>query len=258
MSFSHQWRHAGLLRCARNDVGGLDFFNVIKTLRTRRHRRRAARSARIAGARGWRWRIRGSRGIPALALHREECDRAARVGEGAGAAGWRASRSSNSWAIANYLEDTYPDRPSLFGGEGGRAMARMSTVRRHRVVGGIFPLIVADIPATCGRPTGLFPRDAARRASAARRWNRSRPTATAAWSRSASRSMRCGRPSKSSPSSAARRRTMPTTSCSAAFQWARATSPFKLLKADDPVYAWREKLLDAFDGMARKSPGHAV
>jgi hypothetical protein len=36
------------------------------------------------------------------------------------------------------------------------------------------------------------------------------------------------------------------------------TSPFKLLEADDPVYAWREKLLDAFDGMARKSPGHAV
>lgn len=42
------------------------------------------------------------------------------------------------------------------------------------------------------------------------------------------------------------------------FQWARVVSPFKLLEADDPVYAWREKLLDAFDGMARKSPGFAV
>jgi glutathione S-transferase len=31
---------------------------------------------------------------------------------------------NDSWAIANYLEDTYPDRPSLFGGEGGRAMGR--------------------------------------------------------------------------------------------------------------------------------------
>ena len=27
----------------------------------------------------------------------------------------------DSWAIANYLEDNYPDRPSLFGGNGGRA-----------------------------------------------------------------------------------------------------------------------------------------
>jgi hypothetical protein len=43
-----------------------------------------------------------------------------------------------------------------------------------------------------------------------------------------------------------------------AFQWARIVSPFKLLKEDDPVHAWREKLLDAFDGMARKTPGHAV
>ena len=31
----------------------------------------------------------------------------------------------DSWAIASYLEDTFPDRPSLFGGQGGRAMARM-------------------------------------------------------------------------------------------------------------------------------------
>jgi hypothetical protein len=33
---------------------------------------------------------------------------------------------------------------------------------------------------------------------------------------------------------------------------------FKLLAEDDPVYAWRERLLDAFDGMARKSPGYQV
>ena len=31
---------------------------------------------------------------------------------------------NDSWTIANYLEDTYPDRPSLFGGNGGRATAR--------------------------------------------------------------------------------------------------------------------------------------
>jgi hypothetical protein len=31
-----------------------------------------------------------------------------------------------------------------------------------------------------------------------------------------------------------------------------------LLEADDPIYAWRERLLDAFDGMARKSPGYPV
>src|SRR5580700_11834048 len=29
---------------------------------------------------------------------------------------------ADSWAIANHLEDAYPARPSLFGGDGGRAM----------------------------------------------------------------------------------------------------------------------------------------
>lgn len=31
---------------------------------------------------------------------------------------------SDSFAIAEYLEDAYPDQPSLFGGEGGRALSR--------------------------------------------------------------------------------------------------------------------------------------
>lgn len=31
---------------------------------------------------------------------------------------------ADSYAIAVYLDETYPDRPTLFGGEGGKAMAR--------------------------------------------------------------------------------------------------------------------------------------
>ncbi|MFL6839573.1 MAG: glutathione S-transferase N-terminal domain-containing protein, partial [Bradyrhizobium sp.] len=54
----------------------------------------------------------------------------------------------DSWVIANYLEDKYPDRRSLFGGEGGRAMGRMLNCWGDvTVIGGIFPLIVADIPS---------------------------------------------------------------------------------------------------------------
>src|SRR4030081_1812323 len=53
----------------------------------------------------------------------------------------------DSWATANYLEDTSPDRPSLLGGEGGRAMGRMMNWWGDvTVVAGMFPLIVADIP----------------------------------------------------------------------------------------------------------------
>jgi glutathione S-transferase len=42
------------------------------------------------------------------------------------------------------------------------------------------------------------------------------------------------------------------------FQWARIVSPFRLLAEDDPVFAWRDKLLDAFDGLARATPGYPV
>ncbi|MEY9388904.1 glutathione S-transferase [Bradyrhizobium japonicum] len=72
----------------------------------------------------------------------------------------------DSWAIANYLEDNFPDQPSLFGGEGGRAMARMLNAWGDiAIVGGIFPLIIADIPTNLAESASR-----ARRVSAARRW----------------------------------------------------------------------------------------
>ena len=42
------------------------------------------------------------------------------------------------------------------------------------------------------------------------------------------------------------------------FQWARAISAFPLLAKEDAIYVWREKLLDAFGGLARRSPGYEV
>jgi len=38
------------------------------------------------------------------------------------------------------------------------------------------------------------------------------------------------------------------------FQWARITSPQDVLKAPDPLYAWRERVMDLYDGFARKTP----
>ena len=162
----------------------------------------------------------------------------------------------DSWAIANYLEDSYPDRPSLFGGEGGRAMARMLNWWGDlSIVGGIFPLIIADIPLN------LKPVDAAY----------FRKT----------REARFGKPLEEIMSGRDKavegfrksldplRLTLKTQQFLGGaapnyadfivfgpFQWARVVSKFKLLAEDDSVYAWRERLFDAFDGMARKSPGH--
>jgi glutathione S-transferase len=164
----------------------------------------------------------------------------------------------DSWAIANYLEDTYPDRPSLFGGEGGRAMARMINWWGDiAIVNGIFPMIATDVHGH------LKPEDADyfRRTREAR-MGRPLEELTTDRDKEVAKFRRSLDPM---------RLTLRTQAflggdgpnyadyiVFGGFQWARVTSPFHLLDDKDLVYAWRERLLDAFDGMARRSPGYPV
>jgi glutathione S-transferase len=165
---------------------------------------------------------------------------------------------ADSWAIANHLEDKYPGRPSLFGGEGGRAMGRMLNWWGDvTVIGGIFPLIVADIPGH------LKPVDAAYfRKTREARLGKPLEEVVAGRDKSVASFRKTLDPMRLTL------RTQAFLGGAApnyadyimfgGFQWARVVSPFKLLAEDDPVHAWRERLLDAFDGMARSSPGFAV
>jgi glutathione S-transferase len=41
-------------------------------------------------------------------------------------------------------------------------------------------------------------------------------------------------------------------------QWARCISPFHLQLSDDPVRAWCDHLLGAFNGLAQKAPGYPL
>jgi glutathione S-transferase len=43
-----------------------------------------------------------------------------------------------------------------------------------------------------------------------------------------------------------------------AFQWARVMCPIRLLEPDDPVFAWRERILGLFGGYAREAKGFPV
>jgi glutathione S-transferase len=168
------------------------------------------------------------------------------------------SSVADSWTIANHLEDRYPDRPSLFGGEGGRAMARMINWWGDiAVVGGMFPLIVAEIPAH------LKPADAAYfRTSREARFGKTLEEVVAGRDKAVEGFRRSLDPMrltlKTQPYLGGAAPNYADYIVFGAFQWARVVSPFKLLAENDPVHAWREKLLDAFDGMARKSPGYPV
>ncbi|HET6839300.1 MAG TPA: glutathione S-transferase family protein [Bradyrhizobium sp.] len=165
---------------------------------------------------------------------------------------------ADSWAIANYLEDTYPDRPSLFGGEGGRAMARMMNWWGDvTVVGGMFPLIVADIPPHLKQVDADYFRK-----TREARFGKPLEEVVAGRDKTVEGFRKSLEPMRLTLKSQAflggKAPNYADYIVFGAFQWARVVSPFKLLAEGDPVHAWREKLLDAFDGMARKSPGYEV
>jgi glutathione S-transferase len=164
----------------------------------------------------------------------------------------------DSWAIANYLEDAYPDRPSLFGGEGGRALGRMLNWWGDiAVIGGMFPLIVADILGH------LAPVDADYfRKSREARFGKPLEEVVANREQSVAGFRKSLEPMRLTMKSqlflGGEKANYADYIVFGGFQWARVVSPFKLLEDGDPVHAWRERLLDAFGGLARKSPGYPV
>ena len=122
----------------------------------------------------------------------------------------------DSWAIANYLEDAYPERPSLFGGAAARAIARFVNNWADTVQNpGSRPSSQATSWAISIRATGIssrVPEQALRHVPQQFCANREARVADfrKPWSR-------CGRRSSRDRFSAAPLRSIRITSCSAAF-----------------------------------------
>lgn len=157
----------------------------------------------------------------------------------------------DSFDIALYLEATYPDRPSLFGGEGGKAMARfveswaLATV--HPPMTG---LMVKDIHDRLGADDQVYFRE-----SREKRLGRTleeaqsgREDRLAAWRAGLQplRNMLARQPFIGGEG--------PLFADYIVFgplQWARVISPFRLVADDDPVNAWFERCLDLHGGVGR-------
>jgi glutathione S-transferase len=162
----------------------------------------------------------------------------------------------DSTTIADYLEAQYSDRPSLFGGEAAHALTRFvqnwtEIVLQPALVG----LVVLDI---CRHAA---PKDQAYfRQSREERFGRTleevvenRETRLPAFRESLTPLRRTVERQKFLAGAAP---AYADYIVFGAFQWARAISDFELLAADDPVAAWRGRLLELFDGLARKSPAY--
>ncbi|YCI01223.1 glutathione S-transferase family protein [Ensifer sp. D2-11] len=158
---------------------------------------------------------------------------------------------SDSFDIALYLEEAYPDRPPLFSGEGGKAMARFvegwSQTTLHTAIGRIAIMDIHD---------SLDPIDRAYfRASREERFGRPLEAVAEAGRGDLETFSAKLEPIrhmlKFQPFLGGDRPLFADYIVFGALQWARIVSPHRLLAADDVVTDWFERCLDLHDGLGR-------
>jgi glutathione S-transferase len=165
---------------------------------------------------------------------------------------------ADSWAIANWLETRYPKAPSLFGGPAGLAVTHfVNSWTDSALHPWIARMVVRDI-LDCIRPedAGYF------RESRETRFGMTLEQFVAARSETLPEFRKALQPLRL----ALRGQAFLAGEAPAyadyivfgAFIWARSVSPFQLLEADDPVHAWRGRMLGLFDGLAAGAPGHEI
>jgi glutathione S-transferase len=163
---------------------------------------------------------------------------------------------ADSWAIANYLEDAYPDRPSLFGGAAARAVARFINGWADTVQNAAISTFVANdvVRHLDPRDQDYFQRSRTQRfGMTLEQYCANRETRIAGF-RQTLEPLR--HTLRSQPFLGGAAALYPDYIVFGGFQWARTISDFALLEADDPIAAWRERMLDLHDGLARKNPGY--
>ena len=160
----------------------------------------------------------------------------------------------DSWKIAEHLEGAHPQGPSLFGGPIGLGLCHTFNVWADRtLVPAVMPIIVADLHERIDPADGEFFRGmmegflkcrledtVAGRDKAIERLGRTLDPLRAVIKR---QPFVCG----AAPAYA-------DYIVFSVFQWARVGSPAALLGADDPLAAWRERILDLHAGFARNVP----
>jgi glutathione S-transferase len=164
---------------------------------------------------------------------------------------------ADSFAIALYLDDAYPDSPTLFGGDGGKAMARFierwSQLTIHPYLGAA---ALTDIHARLAPPDQAYFRDSRekRYGKPLEEVSAPREAQLAAFRASLEplRSMLTYQPFIGGDAPL-----YPDYIVFGAFQWVRVMSPYQTLASDDPIADWFERCLDLHGGLGRSVPAAA-
>ena len=162
---------------------------------------------------------------------------------------------AESWDIAVYLEKTFPDRPSLFGGEGGVGVSRFvqgwaDGVPQPAVAG----LVVRDIAEHLGQEDRAYFIE-----SRESRYGRPLDDVVAGRAERV-QDFRAGltplrRLLAHQPFLGGEAPLYADYIVFGAFMWARTISPFLLVADDDAIRPWLDRCLDLHDGLARNATG---
>lgn len=169
-----------------------------------------------------------------------------------------ASSVGDSWAIAEYLEEAYPDAPSLFGSPEGTAFARFAnefadTVMLPPIAGAI----VYDIfEWTVDADRAYF--KSSREKMMRRSFEELRPERDDFVARFRSAMVPVRRIVGRQPFLTGDRPHYADYCIFGMLQFARCTSDCALLRPDDPVLAWRDRILDLHGGYAAAEPAVAA
>ena len=155
------------------------------------------------------------------------------------------------------LEDAYADRPSLFRGAAGVMTRFVNAWADSVLVGGILRLVVTDIFAHLHEKDRAYFRETREKRLGATleaiSANRETDVLTFRKTLEPVRAVLAAQPYFGGEAPA-----YADYAVFGCFQWARCISPFPLLLKDDPVWAWRDRLLSACDGFARNALGYPV
>jgi glutathione S-transferase len=164
---------------------------------------------------------------------------------------------SDSWAIATYLEEAYPDRPSLFGSPAAVGVTRFVNAWADMTLHvGMIRLIVSDIAGIVHEKDRAYFRD-----SREQRFGKPLEEVTAGREERVRAFRDMLLPLRhllsAQPYVSGEQPAYADYIVLGSFQWARCVSSFELLDEADRIAAWRERMLDRFDGLARRAP-HAA
>ncbi len=164
---------------------------------------------------------------------------------------------SDSWDIAVYLEEAYPDRPTLFGGEGGRAEAKfVESWVNTTVSAALGNLVVKDIHDILGPDDQVYFRESREKRFGAtlESLHEGREERVDIFRKTLQpvRQML-----KSQPWFGGETPLFADYILFGTLQWPRVASTFQLLEADDPVTEWFNRCLDLHNHLGRNAKAAA-